>query len=81
MVDDLESYEGARAYFNSEGIDTRPMFYPYTVHRHLNLRGETRVSEIVNSKVVVFPSFPGLTNQQIDYITEKIKQFKDSKCS
>ncbi len=79
--DDLESYESARAYFNSEGIDTRPMFYPYTVHKHLNLRGETRVSEIVNSKVVVFPSFPGLTNQQIDYITEKIKQFKDSKCS
>lgn len=79
--DDLESYDSAKNYFQALGIDTRPMFYPHTSHTHLDLKGETSSSEIVNKKVVVFPSYPDLTNEQVDYICEKIKNFKDLKCS
>jgi perosamine synthetase len=79
--DNLDFYEEAREYFHSHGIDTRPMFYPHTSHAHLNLKGSTVSSTIINSKVVVFPSYPDLTDKQVDYISEKIKQFKELKCS
>jgi len=79
--ENLDSYDTAKEYFQSVGIDTRPMFYPHSAHSHLDLKGDTTSSVKVNNKVVVFPSYPDLRDEQVDYICEKIKYFKDLKCS
>ena len=71
----LKSYEPARKYFSDLGIDTRPMFYSYKKHNHLNFSGEDKIATLLNSQVVVFPSYPELTNFEIEYICDKIKQF------
>jgi len=75
--DDLDgAYELGSKFFKSRGIDTRPMFYSYKRHNHINFEGNDRVSDIINRQVIVFPSFPELTNDEIDYICKKIISFR-----
>ena len=71
----LSSYEKANAFFSSRGIETRPMFYPYTRHSHLNFAGDWAVADVINKSVVVFPSYGELTDSQIDYVCEQIISF------
>ena len=68
------------AFFQEKGIDTRPMFYSYKVHKHLNFHGEDKNATIINKEVLVFPSFPDLSNLQIDYICENIITFAKQYC-
>tara|TARA_Y100001938_G_scaffold123123_1_gene172123 strand:- start:5653 stop:6750 length:1098 start_codon:yes stop_codon:yes gene_type:complete len=71
----LKQYKHAKEYFDKFCIETRPMFYPYTVHSHLNFAGNNKNATILNKQVIVFPSYPELKNSEIDYICEKIKEF------
>lgn len=73
----LLSYDHAHAYFSEKGIETRPMFYPYTAHRHLNFTGQSVVADRINRGVVVFPSHGELSDEKIDYICDQIKIFKN----
>ena len=68
------------AFFQEKGIDTRPMFYSYKVHKHLDFQGEDKNATIINKEVLVFPSFPDLSNLQIDYICENIITFAKQYC-
>jgi len=71
----LESYDVAGKYFNDLGIDTRPMFYSYKKHSHLNFSGDDDTATLLSKEVVVFPSYPELSSSEIQFITDKIKQF------
>ena len=71
----LKQYKHAKEYFDKFCIETRPMFYPYTAHSHLNFTGNNKNATILNKQVIVFPSYPELKNSEIDYICEKIKEF------
>jgi perosamine synthetase len=71
----LLSYDHAHAYFSARGIETRPMFYPYTAHTHLNFTGQSVVADTINKSVVVFPSYGELPNEQVDYVCEQIISF------
>jgi len=59
--------------FNN-GIDTRPMFYPITSHRHLN-HIETKITKaaFLQQQCLILPSYPDITNDQISFICKKIK--------
>ena len=70
--DKYKTYSESKKYFDLWEIDTRPMFHSYKKHKHLSLEGEDRVATDINNKVVIFPSYPELTNAEIDYICEKI---------
>jgi perosamine synthetase len=70
-----KSYEEANKYFNSWDIDVRPMFYPYTSHKHISFTGNWEEAKDINNKTVVFPSYPELLDDEVDYICEKIRAF------
>jgi dTDP-4-amino-4,6-dideoxygalactose transaminase len=58
------------------GIDVRPMFYDINKHDYLSkIKCETKNSELLQTQCLIFPSYPGLTNSQINYISSKIKKF------
>lgn len=56
-------------------IDTRPMFYPITEHLHLkHLNCDVTNSKKLNQEIIILPSYPELTQNQIEFITKKIKK-------
>ncbi len=61
-------------------IETRPMFYPITSHQHLsNIDCDVTNAKILHNQVILLPSYPELTKNQIKFICEKIKKFKMNK--
>tara|TARA_R110002051_G_scaffold325548_3_gene428805 strand:+ start:3212 stop:4291 length:1080 start_codon:yes stop_codon:yes gene_type:complete len=52
----------------NNGIETRKMFYPYTAHKHLKFKGVTDIASLINSQVLLLPSYPELKNLEIDLI-------------
>jgi perosamine synthetase len=59
------------------GIETRGMFYPINQHDHLaHINCDTTNAQILHNECLLLPSFPDLTKSQIDYICEKIINFK-----
>lgn len=62
---------------NKNGIETRPMFFPYEVHSHLkhaiNCKQNT-VARHLNETCIMIPSHPNLKDEEIEFIISKIKQ-------
>ena len=57
-------------------IETRPMFYDINKHTHLSkIKCKTENAKLLNSQVLILPSFPELTLNQVDYICNTIKNF------
>ena len=75
FFDKLKSYKQAKSYFDIMRIDTRPMFYSYKAHKHLSFFGRDEVASKINNKTVIFPSYPELKNEEIDYICKEICNF------
>lgn len=76
--DNLESYRKAELYFTKNQIDTRPMFYSYKNHKHLNFTGNDNIARKLNKQIVIFPSYPELKDDEIDYVCEQIIDFNNS---
>lgn len=77
-IDDSSSYEKKREFFDSRGVETRPMFYPITAHAHLNkiksMGGITNAKKL-NQQCVILPSFPELTQKQVSVVCDAVKSF------
>lgn len=73
----LKSYPLAREYFINKEIDTRPMFHSYKKHRHLSFFGKDDNATDINNNVVIFPSYPMLSDEEIDMICDFILEFGD----
>ena len=73
----MKTYNLARDYFNSKGIDTRPMFYSHKKHGHFSFIGEDTIATDINNSVVIFPSYPMLSDEEIDMICDYILKFGD----
>jgi perosamine synthetase len=57
-------------------IETRTMFYSINQHEHLKKFSlDNTISDLLNSQIILLPSFPELTNSQVDYISNSIKNF------
>ena len=77
-----KSYEEIKRFMDDAGIETRPMFYPMSYHKHLhrdNNRNVARhhedVAKQLSKEVVVLPSFPELTVVQQDFIIDKVGEY------
>jgi len=78
-----KSYEDNKKFFDAHGIDTRPMFYSFKHHKHLDFLHSTTERTIVNAErlhkeIVMLPSYPELKSEEIDRIcVTVIKRSKD----
>jgi len=73
-------YAHAEQYFKDKGIEVRPMFYPIIAHKHLaHHEGITYVntdtSELLNKECFVLPSYPELTQDEVNYIVVCVNEY------
>lgn len=63
-------------YLYKSGIDTRPMFYEMKKHKYIShISNEDQNSLKLNEQCLIIPSYPQLTNSQVEFISEKIISF------
>jgi perosamine synthetase len=73
-------YDVAKCFFDAKQIETRPMFYPISSHRHLAnnpsviIKDETN-AHILNKECIILPSHPGLGIDQINYIINAVLEY------
>lgn len=67
--------DGLMAYLKQNKIGSRIMYPPINKQQAYNVEGEHVVSNEIGVKGLWLPSSSKLTNEQIDYICEQIKQF------
>ena len=53
------------------------MFYSYKMHKHIDFRGEDSTATDINNSVVIFPSYPMLSNEEVDMVCDFIFKFGD----
>jgi perosamine synthetase len=71
-------YEKIRNFMSENGIDTRPMFYPMSAHKHLCCwarKYQELNSVLLNKECLMLPSSPNLTVEQIGFIRDKVVEF------
>jgi perosamine synthetase len=58
------------------GIDTRPMFYEMNKHNYLShIKNEDVIAKKLNDQCLILPSFPQLTESQVNFIGNKILKY------
>lgn len=74
----LEMKKELELFLFESGIDSRPMFYDITSHKHLSsIKTIKTNAEILQSQCLILPSYPELTKSQVSFICDKIKQFNN----
>lgn len=55
------------------GVETRPMFYEMNRHNHLrHIENDDKNAITLSGQCLILPSYPQLTDGQVDYVTERI---------
>lgn len=68
-----------RELLRSCGIDSRPMFPPINHHKQYNhIEGKFRNATVLHNEVMLLPSYPDLTECQIDYISQQVLYYQGS---
>jgi len=71
------NYDDAYRFFKDRNIETRPLFYPVSYHKHLQekFKGKEDSAKLLNKEVIILPSYPELTYSQQEYIAEVVEEF------
>ncbi len=64
-----------RKYLKENGIETRPTFHPVHTMPMYKTGEKFAVAENLGSRGINLPSYPDLSNSDIKFISEKIKEF------
>jgi perosamine synthetase len=76
LVEESELRDPLREHLNKNGIDTRPTFFPvHTMPMYSEKYQKCRVAENIAWRGMNLPSYPDLKENDIIYITDKIKSF------
>ncbi len=75
LVKDARDRESLRDFLKNEGIETRPLFYPVHTMPMYETQENFRIANSLGGRGINLPSWPGLTNEQVVYICEKIKKY------
>lgn len=76
LAENTEKRNQLRAYLKSDGIETRPTFYPiHTMPMYTKYGAKCPVAEDIALRGMNLPSYPALTRSDVLYICEKIKAF------
>ena len=75
LVPEMEVRDQVRDHLRKANIETRPTFYPvHTMPMYAAKFERHQVAENIALRGINLPSYPGLTKEQIKYITDTIKQ-------
>lgn len=75
-IENNPSYAVSKKYFDSVGIETRPMFYPIHVHKHLQyIKSNNKVATTLNNECIILPSYPELTDIELEYICDMVMNY------
>lgn len=74
------SFEEKQSFFNSRGVDIRPMFYPIGYHKHLvsNINVvmcKDEVGESISETSIMLPSFPDLTQHEQEIVISAVNEY------
>ena len=76
LVEKPKLRDDLRSYLEENGIETRPTFYPvHTMPMYSSKYEKHVVAENIGWRGINLPSFPSITNEQLDFIIDTIKQF------
>lgn len=76
LVRDANQREPLRNHLKLHGIETRPLFYPiHTMPMYSKKFQRHIVAEDLAWRGINLPSFPELSNEQIEYIADLVKKF------
>lgn len=76
LVKDEQERDALRSFLDSKNIETRPLFFPAHMMPVYNRIYESHpVCENIGLRGINIPSWPGLTNEQIEYICDCIHKF------
>lgn len=82
LVPQVEQRDVLRQHLEKAGIETRPVFYPvHTMPMYSQKYQLHKVAEDIGWRGINLPSYPGLTEEQIKYICEKLISFSISSVS
>jgi perosamine synthetase len=76
MVEKRTLRNNLRKFLGEKGIETRPGFFP--VHKmpmYRNGNVSFPAAEVLSESSINLPSYPDLTEKDVDYISEQIKLF------
>ena len=76
LLDDASFRDEMRRYLNEKGIETRPTFYPvHTMPMYSQRYQKHTNAENLSYRGINLPSYPALSDGEIDYIVESIRSF------
>lgn len=75
VLDDGDRRDGLRALLKAEGIDTRPFFPPAHLMPHSSAKGNFPIAMSVSRRGINLPSFPDLTEDEIDRVCDAIRRY------
>ena len=76
-IENNRCYEDIKAFFDKKGIETRPLFYPITTHKHLShLNCEIKNAKKLNNECVILPTYPELKEIEIEYIADCVIKYR-----
>jgi perosamine synthetase len=71
-----ETRDNLMKHLEQKGIETRPLFYPvHTMPMHYSKYQMHRVCEDISRRGINLPSFPDLTQEELDYIVESVLNY------
>lgn len=80
LLEDIEEREPLRTYMAERGIETRPTFYPiHTMPMYSERFQRHPVAEFIGWRGINLPSYPGLSDEQVKYICNTIREYFERK--
>lgn len=76
LVEEPEERNALRAFLKEKGIETRPTFHPaHTMPMYSEKFDRYPVAEYIGWRGINLPSWPGLTDEQVQYICDCVHEF------
>jgi len=75
LVDDAQNRDSLKNYLQKNGIETRPLFYPVHTMPMYKTDKSFPVAEDLGSRGLNLPSWPGLKDDDVEFICNTIKKF------
>ncbi len=80
LTSDAKERDALRTHLENQGIETRPLFYPaHTMPMYSAQYQRHPVAENIGWRGVNLPSYPGLKQEEIEFICKEIKNFFSNK--
>jgi perosamine synthetase len=65
IIGNTLTIEQLNTFFNNNGVEIRPFFYPINSHKHLSdIQFDDPNSSILNKEIIMIPSSPGITLEE-----------------